>query len=339
MLSAVAARKAALAQSQGNENIGFPPTTAASLNKQKSPSKPAAPKPPSLPKRKSSASALPTATRAQKKQKAKKALHSNLNAATAVTSVEAALEVMNVDDLPGESSAPVNAIKFTGRRAWSPSRPLEDSSDEDDINPIVASTLYDPTEPALPPLEPDFSSSLPPTSLEALVLSTFTPIRDQNIFSLTLDEIDVLSGGSSSSQRTKAVAVILRPRDTLCLLGTYTLRVVRGAVSLDSTYLYPSPVFHQVFAPRSAPLPVIRHESLPATGPPANPNSIPRRVISQIGPDDVVLVLRELRTGVESLGNIQPRFSGVFRQKMRDGHADIHEIDLNGIHIVSVFSR
>ena len=196
------------------------------------------------------------------------------------------------------------------RKAWSPSRLVFDSSDEaSDAN---ETPLSEPSR---------FPSRL--TNEEPEILCTYQPAPDQNMFQLSLDE------GSSLGLSGPATALVLFPSATLSLIGTYNLRVLRGYVSLLGAIVGPSQVVHQVFAPYSSPVPVIL--ALEAHGESSKPLSdIPVRIRSTANEGDVVIVLQELKTGVDGLGRVVGTFEGVFD----DAHSkDV--IPLQGVHFVS----
>jgi polynucleotide 5'-hydroxyl-kinase GRC3/NOL9 len=332
MLSAVAARKAALAQSR-NTSTDALPTLAADVASSGSKSSHTTAKPPSVQKRKSSAS-IPQSTSRPKKPKSKSdgfASEENDKAVLQNTwSRDCAVEdSMQVDhDLiprPHEPPAP-SAVALTGKRQWSPSRPVDGFSSSDDDDNVDHSADHSAFPLAIPP---------PPHAIEeAIVLSTFTPVEGQNTFGLEQEELEVLYGSSSSSALNVAI-VILRPRETLCLLGTYQLSVLRGSITIDGTILTPSRESHHVFAPRSSPLPIIRHRSMEEIAL-VEVDGVPARISRKAGKDDVLLAFRELRTGVEALGSVLPRFSGVFQRESRDSSfsTDANDLRLSGAHLV-----
>jgi polynucleotide 5'-hydroxyl-kinase GRC3/NOL9 len=326
MLSAVAARKAATsAQAQIlTPNVYVPPPSERSKSAAKSSSKPL-----SAQKRKSSASIPRSTPRALKKQKAKnEVLHlsetsngwEDLQADT-----DAAGGTLMDQETPlvgNETSQPSPAvITFTGHRQWSPSRPAIETSSSDEETDVASAVPVIPLPPAVQ------------TSTEdATVLSTFTPIYGQNTFRPTAAESTVLFGSSFDSS-SHTVVIILRPRETLCLLGTYQLNVLKGSVTVDGTPLVPSPVSHHIFAPRSSPLPVVSPRYTDEETLAAEVDHIPVRMGSKTEGGGALLALRELRTGVEALGHIHPRFSGVFRPEPRQ-HPQ--SVDGNGLGLVGV---
>jgi polynucleotide 5'-hydroxyl-kinase GRC3/NOL9 len=198
-----------------------------------------------------------------------------------------------------------------GKKAWSPSCPIVDSSDD----------ASDTNERSFPDL---FSSHNGPlTSESPEVLSTYRPIREQNLFQLSMNE------GSALGLNGPAVALLLSPSATVSFVGTYQLRVLRGSISLLGTTVQSSQVLHNVFAPRSSPVPVI--QALVACGESSNslPN-IPARILGAIDDGDVVILLQELQTGIEGLGNVVRTFEGDFETNLEG----LPDIPLEGIHLV-----
>jgi polynucleotide 5'-hydroxyl-kinase GRC3/NOL9 len=198
-------------------------------------------------------------------------------------------------------------------KAWSPSRPVVDPSDD----------ASDTSEQPLAEL-PQLSYDGHPPNEEPEILSTFRPAFEQNMFRLSLDE------GSALGLSGPAVALVLSPSATVSFVGAYRLRVLRGSISLLGTTIQPSQVLHHVFAPRSSPIPVI--EALVARGESSKSlSNVPAQIMGSIDQDDVVIVLQELRTGIEGLERVVRTFEGVFDRESPEG---AHDLPLRGIHLV-----
>jgi polynucleotide 5'-hydroxyl-kinase GRC3/NOL9 len=213
---------------------------------------------------------------------------------------------------PDHSAVPIRRGKM---KAWSPSCPVVDSSDD------ASDTSEQPST--------DFFSSYnrPLTSEEPEVLSTYHPIHEQNIFQLSLNE------GSALGLDGPALALVLPPSATVSFVGTYRLRVLRGSISILGTTVSPSQVLHHVFAPSSSPVPII--QALVACGESSTSlPDIPARILGVVDDGDVVILLQELRTGIESLGHVMRTFEGVFDHVNLEGPSDI---PLEGIHLVCRF--
>jgi len=209
---------------------------------------------------------------------------------------------------------PPERTRLEHTKAWSPSRLAVDSSDD----------ASDASEQPLADLSQLFPYNRPLTSEEPEILSTFRPTLEQNMFLLSLDE------GSALGLSGPAIALILSPSAAVSFVGAYRLRVLRGSISLLGTTIQPSQVLHHVFAPWSSPLPVI--EAHMAHGESSKSFSdMPARITSTINEGDVVIVLQELRTGIEGLGRVVRTFEGVFD---RVNHERALDIPLDGIYLV-----
>lgn len=199
-------------------------------------------------------------------------------------------------------------------KAWSPSRPILDSSDE----------ASDVSEQPLSDLPKNFPHNRSLTTEEFEVLSTYRPVHEQNMFRLSIEE------GLALGLSRPAVVLVLSPSATVSFVGTYRLRVLRGSVSLLGTIIQPSHVLHHVFAPRSSPIPVI--EAHEARGESSKLlSSLPAKIMSTIDDRDVLIVLQELRTGIEGLGCVMRTFEGVFDQASPERTLDF---PLEGVHLV-----
>jgi polynucleotide 5'-hydroxyl-kinase GRC3/NOL9 len=162
------------------------------------------------------------------------------------------------------------------------------------------------------------------TNEEPQILSTYRPIDGQNIFRLSLDEESALGLSGPT------IAIVLSPSATVSFVGAYRLRVLRGSISLLGTIIQPSRVLHRVFAPRSSPIPVI--EALVTHGESSKLlYDIPTQITNTVDDGDVVIVLQELRTGIDGLGRVMRTFDGVFYPADPEG---VPDIPLGGVHLV-----
>ena len=201
-----------------------------------------------------------------------------------------------------------------------PAVPLADSSDHSRIGrepeseqPVTDLSQLFPYNHPLPIEEPE-------------ILSTYRPIHGQNLFQLSLDE------GSALGLSGPAISLVLSPSATVSFVGAYRLRILRGSISLLGTIISPSRVLHRVFAPRSSPIPVI--EALAAHGESSKSlYDIPPRITSIIDQGDVIIVLQELRTGIEGLGRVMRTFEGAFSLHHADA-VGASDIPLGGVHFV-----
>jgi polynucleotide 5'-hydroxyl-kinase GRC3/NOL9 len=193
--------------------------------------------------------------------------------------------------------APVTPVLLTNKRRWSPSRVLDDSSDEERAGDYgeEGDVIMD-------------NYTQPPTD-NPYILSTFRPTLNQNMFFLTSDQAQNLRISSSSIGPGTMLA--LGPGETLCLLGTYTFCVVQGSISLCGVTITASRRAHRVFAPRSSPLPILEGVSgIDMIG--GLKCNLPEPVCSVVGTHVALVLLQELRTGVESLGRVCRTFECVF---------------------------
>ncbi|KAI0637595.1 hypothetical protein C8Q77DRAFT_1047087 [Trametes polyzona] len=311
MLSAVAARKARLAQTQAPPPAEAQAPAAAPASpkpepKISAPAKPASTsqKPPS--KRKPSASSG-NPPKKKRTQQSKAAFGQQARYFAQEDAFKTQDDVIVVDDSDSETSVATSsaasddenglrsvrtpAAKVGGKRAWSPSAPLADSSDDDEDDGDEPIVLDSPVKPAKE-YSPDSSQ----------VLSTFQPVREQNVFHLPT------TSGSSRA----GVVLLLSSSDTVALLGTYTLTVLRGSIALSGITLEASPATHPVFAPRSSPIPII--QCLPRH-PPSNspsPLDLPAHIADAASDAEAVILVQELHTGIEGLGRICRTFDGFF---------------------------
>lgn len=186
-------------------------------------------------------------------------------------------ELIPGSESPSSSSdAEVDEPRPIGR-PWSPSVPLRDSSPSEEQNYRVES----------------------PKTLQPL--TTFTPTLNQNLFHLSQDNL-------SSAQGT---LIALSEEETLCIGGAYLLTVLRGTVSLLGTSIRASTKPHRVYAPKSSPLPVL--EAVSSEPSLILSDELSRRLgIDILSLSGAIILIQELRTGIQGLGNVCKVFSGVF---------------------------
>ena len=306
MLSAVAARKARLAQTQTQAP---PQTTAASFTPPASTTPP-----PSESQRKPSSKRKPSAPagNAAKKRKGQSRKASPGPSGRYFTTPDAfktqediivvaetdsdtslaSQDTHSEDDASKIPPAHLHSRPSGRRRSWSPSGPLPDSSDEE-------SGISD--EPVL--LDVAVPTSDKPGPVAHATLSTFQPVLNQNVFHLT----------SSNNSLCGRTVVLLAASDTIALLGTYSISVLRGSVNLGGVPLNASSTSYSVFAPRSSPIPII--ECLPFKTSSSDITilaSLPHHVADAAKDYDAVIVLQDLHTGIEGLGKICRTFDGSF---------------------------
>ena len=212
---------------------------------------------------------------------------------------------MDIPPPVGLSSISVTRTK----RAWSPSRPMVDSSDDEEPDPPGT---FDPTMYPTPPI---------PGKPEFLPLSTFRPVLKRNVYSVSENE-DMISG--------KAVVLVLQPNETVALVGTYSLCVLQGSLSLLGVTLSPSDTKHTIFAPRSSPIPILSWALSDRQGSCTFP--IPSAIRQQV--DTTAVLIEYAHTGVEGLGRICKTSENAFKPP-RESDV-LPGTDLPRIHIVCV---
>ncbi|KAG5728254.1 Polynucleotide 5'-hydroxyl-kinase GRC3 [Termitomyces sp. T112] len=205
----------------------------------------------------------------------------------------------------------------TTSRRWSPSIPLNDSSDEE------ADTISFAAPPTT--VSPNNGTDTP------AILSTFDSIPDQNTFFLQPTEVSSLHLEGDAPHHANATVVALRPEETLCLLGTYVFSVLQGSIMFSGVTLSSSPNIYRVFAPRSAPLPVF--EGIDGSGAIPHIRQLPPAIHCVISTPVALVLLQELRSGVEGLGNICRTFDSVF-EPSRWQKSHISPLKLSGVHVV-----
>ncbi|EJD53281.1 hypothetical protein AURDEDRAFT_81640 [Auricularia subglabra TFB-10046 SS5] len=139
-------------------------------------------------------------------------------------------------------------------------------------------------------------------AVDDLLLSTFRPTLSQNMFLLEPGELGELPLPQGS------YLTVLNGGETLSVIGTLSLMLLQGSITLDGTTLRPSRSAHRVFAPSSHPVPCIAalHKQVAPCVP------LPTRLSKHVHPRDVVLVLSEVHTDVEGLTDVCRAFEDVF---------------------------
>jgi polynucleotide 5'-hydroxyl-kinase GRC3/NOL9 len=316
MLSAFAARKAAQAGRQE------PANSERDSSSIPVPSPPSETSPTSRPVSKRKPSSQSHSPR-KKKKKVKRAEGRRIRYFEEQDASEQEGDVIVIDSDEQDASVDLNPplsfepVSSTDKRRWSPSIPLNDSSDEEaDGEPDISDV------PAPMPSRSAINS-------RHRVLSTFQPVVDQNTFFFTSDE--ALSLGLSSFSGGSAAVLALAPTETICLLGTYSFVVLHGAVSISGVDLPASRTTHHVFAPRSSALPVL--ECL--TGGMAAPHApgIPKRLQMLLKTEVAIVIILELRTGVEGLGRVCKTFDGVFEPSRWQRNNTESQLRLPGVHM------
>jgi polynucleotide 5'-hydroxyl-kinase GRC3/NOL9 len=219
---------------------------------------------------------------------------------------EDVIEMSDLEDNSGTGVLPDSAT--TGRRAWSPSQPFYDSSEDE----LEQSNEIHESAPPLTDLPSAFSS--------------FIPEENVNFFRLSEEDIPGRHSGD-------ATVLFLPLLQSMALVGVYSLTVLQGSVSICGALLGPSMIAHSVFAPRSSPVPVI--ESVDSDE--ANPSLIevlPSRLMDFARQNPTVLLLEELRTGVQGLGRIIRTFEHAFQASSQQSPQEVRDLGITGVFVV-----
>jgi hypothetical protein len=218
----------------------------------------------------------------------------------------------------------------TPQRAYSPSQPLADSSDEDDVvalseNGVSADlNIYlgegvDSAPQQRFALSLCLHSILTATSTQRSLRNIFNPIDGQNSFPLSPEETSSITG-----RLTTARVLLAHPGESLVFVGTMQFMLLQGPIELMGVPLLPSATSHRVFAPRSHPIPVMgvppaQHID-PARLPPISQLSqqLPKPILDFVTSAHSVIIIQELSTGVEGLGQVMRPFKNVFEPDARD---------------------
>ncbi|KAK2465839.1 hypothetical protein APHAL10511_001480 [Amanita phalloides] len=124
---------------------------------------------------------------------------------------------------------------------------------------------------------------------------------NQNIFHIS--DLSILG-----LQSTQGTVILLSTEETICIGGAYIFTVLQGTISLLGTTLGASTKLHRIYAPKSSPLPIIEASS-------SEPSILKDDQLHGLGlvnaPGAIVLI-QELRTGVQGLGRVCKTFDSVF---------------------------
>jgi polynucleotide 5'-hydroxyl-kinase GRC3/NOL9 len=119
------------------------------------------------------------------------------------------------------------------------------------------------------------------------IISTFTPSLDQNVF---------------FDHTLSSVYLVLSPSETLSFVGTVSLTVVQGTISLFGSLLHTSTRRHRVYAPKNHP--VARIEAIEAPKEIENRMSLPMFLASSVNQSQTVIMVQDLNSGIQGLAKI-----------------------------------
>ncbi|KAJ7760595.1 hypothetical protein B0H16DRAFT_1884763 [Mycena metata] len=226
----------------------------------------------------------------------------------------------DVSDAPRAPPPPVTRTTVAGKRAWSPSAPVNDSSDEEseeiaDVPVPLASHHTTATHG-------------PPQNL-----TSFRVLPGQTAFYLDSEETAALGLSADS-----ATLLVLSSGETVSLLGTYMFTVLQGAVSICGVRAPAAIAAHRVFAPRSSPIP-----TLEALNEKVRLNSIlavPARLRPVFENSGALVAFHQLNSGVEGLGRVCRTFDGVFKPSRFQQDIDAnHDLRVAGAHMLGQSSK
>lgn len=209
------------------------------------------------------------------------------------------------------------------KRVWSPSIPLHDSSSDEDITLDTAGLIDLPTR----------SSILPETSV-GTILSNFISVPGQNTFFLSAGDIRKL--GLGFGEEAKGTSVVLEQGNKICLLGACRLTLLKGSIRVNGVPMQPSTVPHNIFAPRSSPLPVVEYSAGDAQAV-LDASRLPQALRSLYSSQCSLVLLQELWSNVEELGNVCRTFEGAYRPSKWQDDLVSSPFQIDGLYLVSEF--
>lgn len=189
---------------------------------------------------------------------------------------------ISIYDIPGGEGFDKNQ-----KRAYSPSRRL-DSSEEEDENMDLSLSVD--------------SSAV--TQQNNPYQNLFWPKRDINAFPLTPEEIGRCAF-TSEADNAAGTMLLLSVNQSISFIGSAQVTVLCGSVSISGTPIYPSTKAHRVYSPKCSILAnIISLQSSNVENVPCHMDRIPVRLRKHVEQVDAVLIIQSLQTGVTGLGKI-----------------------------------
>lgn len=200
------------------------------------------------------------------------------------------------------NSAPSKGI----RRAWPLSQLRTIIHNDDDEHERGSDDQVDAEDAVRPEILPAYEVYNPAK------LTTMIPQVNDNIFHL----LQTAAESFPNRGTFEGTLVKLKPGEVLSIVGSYLLTVIQGVISLTGVRLETSRRPHRVFAPRCSPIPTIY--ALPLTDRSASDcldnawMQIPATIQKLITPQDSVILLQTLASGIEGLGSVCEPFADVW---------------------------
>ncbi|QRV87488.1 mRNA cleavage and polyadenylation factor CLP1 [Ceratobasidium sp. AG-Ba] len=219
---------------------------------------------------------------------------------------------------PGRHPTPQQiSVDSAPQRAYSPSQPIADSSDEE-IQ--VSLDTYRVSESEVAQDLENTTVHERSVGLHKISGTIFNPVDGQNLFSISPERALAIIGQASATN-----VLVIQPGESFVFVGTMQFALLQGTIELMGSVLSPSKNLHKVFAPRSHPIPTIyvpltqNVASLPSSSPTDElTEHLPQHIRSLTSPIHSVILVQEAASGVEGLGQVVGLFRNVFEPDKRD---------------------
>jgi len=219
------------------------------------------------------------------------------------------------DEGPGEELIEIQESTIShSKRAYSPSRPVADSSDEEEP-PLIQNAEIIQAAPIQDSLQ--------------LPANIFRPKPEVNTFKLSSQEIRALR----LSDTDTATIIGLLSEQTLTFVGSALITVLYGSVSLLGIQLRKSCISYPVYSPKCSPLVTISalkngDDKMEGT---SNIVRFPTRLRKILEHSDAALAIQPLFSGVSGLGKIMRPLAGAF-ESSPEGHEEesMRALDVKG---------
>lgn len=134
----------------------------------------------------------------------------------------------------------------------------------------------------------------------------FQFVRNETYFELEPSNAQLLG-----LESLPGIVLVIRNPQVLSFVGSANLVVLRGQISIFGVDVPPSAQVHRVFSPKSSPVCNIEaHATKSASA--VGYSHIPDAIRARLGPNGAIVVVQELRSGIEELGKIYRILRDVF---------------------------